>query len=726
MTDTHLKPFEQMQFHPMSEALVDILQTRTQNPSPNYFRVMVAYYFGVLSAQMRASISGWVGKGTIPINIYAINLSPSGTGKGHSVRTIEDDVINKFREVFLEHTFPVMAENNLETLALRKATRNGTAHEDELAKLRKEFNLLGALDFTFDGATTPAIKQMRQKLLMANAGACNLQVDEIGLNFQTILEPLTSYLELYDKGVIKDKLIKSTADNIRFERIEGVTPANCMLFGTPSKLLDGGAIETSFIQMLDTGYARRSFFGFTRKASKVLNADVDEVMAQMFDQTHDAYLTQIADQLRQLADVIHVNKVIQLERDNAKYLILYKMYCEQRASLLDENLESIKRAELDHRYFKVLKLAGAYAFIDGSPEITQQHLEYAMKLAEESGDAFALLLAPQRPYIKLAVHLAECCDTPKTLADLDTDLPYYRGSKSQKEEMITMATAWGYKNNIIIKKAYSENILFLHGETITETEIDKMNISYSQHPQYHYSSEQAPFSKLPQLLQLENFHWVNHPLLRGNTQEGIAKSEHCIKGFNLLCFEVQGSISLNTAKLLLNKYQAIYSTAHTDADTKNFRIILPLNYTLTLDETEYKEFYLDIANALPFSVNTQTASRAQDWNTQTGYIDSTSGELFDVLSYIPKTSKNEAREKRNKEQVKLDRLERWILNNNSSASTSELLQEQTIILNNAGVDFDKIRQIVTSFNEKLPYKISEADVVTLVVKTTMNLNNLPT
>ncbi|MFH3574969.1 DUF3987 domain-containing protein, partial [Acinetobacter baumannii] len=87
-------------------------------------------------------------------------------------------------ETFREHTFPILAQQNLETLSIRRATRNGTDPSDELEKLNKEFNSLGALMISFSEATSPAIKQMRQKLLMANAGACNLQVDEIGVNLQ--------------------------------------------------------------------------------------------------------------------------------------------------------------------------------------------------------------------------------------------------------------------------------------------------------------------------------------------------------------------------------------------------------------------------------------------------------------------------------------------------------------------------------------------------------------
>lgn len=36
-----------------------------------------------------------------------------------------------------------------------------------------------------------------------------------------------------------------------------------MMFGTPSKLFDGATTEQQLYAMLDTGYARRCFFGAT-------------------------------------------------------------------------------------------------------------------------------------------------------------------------------------------------------------------------------------------------------------------------------------------------------------------------------------------------------------------------------------------------------------------------------------------------------------------------------
>lgn len=712
-----LKPYTEMQFHPVSEKLVQILKTKTQNTNPLFFQVLVAYYFGLMAAQMRASISGWTGKGTIPINVYAFNLSPSGTGKGHSTSMMESEVIHQFLEVFTEHTFPVMAENNLDRLASKRALRNNTDAGDELEKIRKDFNSLGAFMPHFDSATSPAIKQMRQKLLMANSGSCNLQVDEIGANFSSSIEPLTTYLELFDKGLVKDKLVKSTTESIRFEKINGATPANMLLFGSPSKLLDGSTTEAQLMEMLEMGYARRCFFGFARKPSKVQNLTAEQVMAQLYDASNDSYLEQLAEKFGLLADMVNVNKILHLPESSALYLIEYKIECEKRGQLLNEN-ETIKRSELEHRYFKVLKLAGAYAFIDGSPEISQEHLENAIKLAEESGLAFGQLMTPERPYIKLARYLAQVRNEV-TLADLDEDLPTFRGSRTQKDEMITMATAWGYKNNIIIKKSFNDGIMFLHGEAIEETNLDKMILSYSADMTEGYRNDTAPFDKLSKLISLTDYHWLNHHLVDGDQSKGYRKEENCQTGFNLLVLDVDGSISLSTAKLLLRDYKALYYTTkrHTEAENR-FRILLPMNYTLKMDAKEYKEFFNNVMQGLPFEIDPSTSHRSKKWLTHAGHVEYTEGELFDVLPFIPKTSKNEERSRLLNDQQAMDNLERWIINNTGAGNRSDMLIRYALILVDAGFEFDPIRHKVLDLNSKLADKLDELEITSTILQTT--------
>lgn len=1032
------KPYKEMTYHPMSEKLVSILQAKAQNSNPLFFRVVTAFYLGLVAAHMRASIKGWVGKDNIPINVYSLALSPSGTGKGLSTTTIENEVLGQFKEVFLERTFPICSDMSLEQLAVKRANRSGTAMEDELAKVQKDFIGLGSLLFSFDSATSPAIKQMRQKLLMANCGAANLIVDECytpdvsvltengfvpfsnlskdvliaqfdttteslsfvkplryiekdysgqvanfksatgfdftvtpnhqlliyspyksdkgfiklkpsevstghfiqctgkhvvktnftltddlrlklavqadgcirpygnveialkkqrkidelnalierlgircnsykwangytvfsipketaesfnfskdlrdilpnlpcldfnscrdilselvkwdgsinaklsniqrftckhlhnveyvhaiavlagyrsklyanpkehyeggyyvswdvtgksksnlaylnkpskthdqyrtysnyegkvycvevptgaivirrngvvsingncGANLASSVEPLTTYLELYDKGLVKEKLTKSTSDNVRFEKLSGATPSNLLMFGTPSKVFDGGTTESLLFELLEMGYARRCFFGFAKASTKIKNQDAKVVMAQLFAQEHNSYLEHLADKFGMLADAVNINKVILLPEASIEYLIEYRMDCEARSEQLLETA-NLAKSELDHRYFKVLKLAGAYAFVDGSPEITIDHLEYAIKLAEDSGEAFNQLLTPERPYTKLAKYLAST-KADSTLADLDEDLPYFKGSKTNKEEMILMATAWGYKNNIIIKKIFTDGIMFLRGETIEQTDTSKMLLSYSGDMTTGYVNAKVPFEKLNKLFQLDDHHWINHQLIDGDTGNGYRDTRNCIAGTNLLVLDIDGTTNLSTAKLLLKGYKAWYYTTKRHTETEHrFRIVLPMNYTLKLDVNEYKEFINNVIQSLPFDVDTSCNQQAKKWLTHKGHIEYTEGDLFDVLPFIPKTSKNDERQALLQSQQSMDNLERWVLNNIAEGNRSNMLIRYSLILVDAGFGFDAIKTKVLDLNSKLPDKLDEVEILTTILKTT--------
>lgn len=710
-----LRPFDEMQYHPTAEKLVKILQTKTLNRNPLFFRVVVAYYFGLVASHMRTNIKGWAGRGTIPVNVYTLALSPSGSGKGHAVGLIEGEVINNFRNIFYDHTFPISAEQHCEQLAIKRANKNGTDVDEELIKLGKDFQNLGALLFTFDSASTPAIKQMRQKVLMANAGSINLQIDEIGANFSSSIEALTAYLELYDKGLIKDKLIKSSAENQRYDRIEGHTPANMMMFGTPSKLLDGAKIEEQLTEMLEMGYARRCLFAYTETANKETDISVDDMYEKLFNDDNDDTLEELSEHFGELADLSLLNQSLTIKPETVKYLLQYRLLCERKAQEYTES-QVIQRSELEHRYFKVLKLAGAYAFVDKETEISQRHVEYAIKLTEDSGKAFEELMTPQRPYVKLAKYLANA-NNEVTLADLDQDLPYFKGSISQKDTMINMATAWGYKNGVVVKKLYSDGVMFLHADAILETNLDELIMSATNNTDMTtgYENGKVGFDKLPKIFKAPGYHWLSHHLNKGYRNE-----ENAIPGFNLLVLDVDGSCQLSTAMMLLKDYKAIYYTTKRHTEEQNrFRVILPINYTLPLDSKDYKELYSNVIQDLPFLVDEQCGQRSKKWLTNpNAEVHVTEGELFDILPYIPKTTKNDERREKFKNQSDLDNLERWVLNNSGEGNRNNMLLRYAMILMDSGKSFNEIKDKTIALNEKMPDKLSEAELAKSVFHTT--------
>jgi len=705
-----MKPVEEMEYHQTSEQLVGILRDHTQREDSLFFRLLVGYYFSLAASQMRCSINS-PDRGAVPINMFALNLAPSGYGKTMGTNLMEEQVLHLFREQFLEDTFPLLAEANLPKLAIKRASKLGTDPDEELIRVQKEFASLGTVAFSFDSGTAPAVKQMRHMLLMANAGSMNLIMDEIGANLTANLEVFDSFIELYDKGLIKQKLIKNTKDSIRSEEIIGQTPTNLLMFGVPNRLLDGARTEQALITLLDQGYARRCFFGYVKSANRTKGRTAEQMYIDRTSTGNNDFIDLLSLRLAKLAHANNANRTLTISRDTCILLNEYQLYCEDLSEKLPEHQE-IQKREMSERNFKVLKLAGAYAFIDNSPCITDDHIYNAIKVAEESGEALVQILSRDKAWVKLAKYITSV-NADVTQADLAEDLPFYKGSVAYKNELISLAIAYGYKNNIIIKKTFSDGIEFFNGETLEETDLTQLILSYSSDIVSDYANETAPFEKLHKLFQLPDMHWVSHHLIGGYRNE-----ENAMPGFNMIVIDVDGDVHLSTVQLLLKKYTyLIYTTKrHTEIDNR-FRIVMPINYKLCLDAKDFKEFMSNIFQWLPFEVDTATNQRARKWLTNSGEHYYNHGELLDVLSFIPKTSKNEERKILLNSQQALDNLERWVINNIGDGNRNNMLLRYAMILIDAGFSFDNIRAKVMELNNKIPDKLDEMELINTIFVT---------
>lgn len=701
-----MKDLTTVEHNPISEKLVNILCEKTQSNCPEFFRVLVSYYFAKVAGSMRATIKTR-DRRNLPINLYAINLAPSGTGKGLSTNILEEEVISGFRDRFMEETFPEVAKKNLLRLATKRAIKYDEDEDTAIAKIEAEFDLAGNLAFSFDSATTAAVKQMRHKLLMANAGAVNMEIDEIGSNLLANGDVLTAFLELFDVGKIKQKLTKNTKENIRGEEIEGRTPTNMMLFGTPSKLMNGGKVEEEFYSMLETGYARRCLFGYAKSNNKQLDITADELLTRLTSNTTDDFIEDIHTQMYNLADIVNFNKEIDVSKDVTLIYLDYKLDCERRANKLMDH-DEIRKAELSHRYFKALKLAGTYAFIEDTHEITEEQMYSAIKLVEEAGESFTNLLTRERNYVKLAKYIASIPEGSEiTHVDLVEDLPFYKGSEAQKRELMTLAIAYGYKNNIIIRKHFTDGIEFLRGETLKPVDIDNLSLAWSNHEafDYHYEPE-VPFTELHTLTQADGLHWTTHKFLDGHRNK-----DNTIPGFNMIVIDIDDGFPMSSAALLMEKYNFLMYTTkrHTDA-VNRYRMVFPINYYLKLDGNEFKEFMDNFYEWLPFDVDTETNQRERKWLSHDGDYTYNEGESIDVLPFIPKTSKNEERKQQLLNTDSLNNLERWFVNNTGTGNRSNQLIKYAMMLVDNGLDIPKIRDLVLDLNNKLPDKMDEGEI----------------
>lgn len=698
--------------HPAIDEIVGVLCNKTQNTDRSFFNAEVAYFLGKIASNMRVTILT-KDRGEIPVNIYALALATSGYGKGHSVHIMENEFIMDFKKRFMNETMPTIADKNLWYLANERAARDSTDPQTEYDSLMKDYTRAGNYAFTFDSGSTPAVKQLRQKLLYANCGSINLQIDEIGSNLVGNVEVLNTFLELYDQGTVKQKLTKNTHESIRAEEMDGKTPTNALLFGTPIKLFDGGQTEDQFYSFLETGYARRCIFGLgfhNRKAYHTQTAA--EIYHNLIQPSNNTCVQKWSDLFFKLADPALFNWKLYVDDPVGILLLDYKISCEKAADLMADH-EEIKKAELSHRYFKALKLAGAYAFCDMSSEITMDHLKQAILLVEQSGEAFQSILSREKSYVKLAKYIA-ASETEVTHADLHEALPFYKTGVAARNEMITLASAWGIKKHIVIKKSYVDGIEFFSGETLKETNLNELIVSYSDHWAYNYNPEVAPFDQLHVLTQQQGMHWSNHHFKNNHRQE-----ENTKVGFNTVVLDVDGGVNLNTVHELLKGYKFMtYTTKRHTPGENRFRVILPINYILELDSEDYKEFMNNVMEWVPFKSDESANQRSKKWETFEGgsYHYNPEGETLDALKFIPKTSKNEHHKKSIQSLGSLDNLERWFAQQIATGNRNNQMLKYAMALVDSGMTFDQVTSCVKSFNSKInnPLDAAELDKTILV------------
>lgn len=699
--------------HPAIEEIVEVLCNKTQNTDRGFFRTEVAYFLGKMAACMRATIVT-KDRGELPVNIYALALASSGFGKGYSVNIMENEFIKGFKKRFMEETLPTVADKHLWDIANERALRNGSDQQEEKEKVDAEFKRAGAYTFTFDSGTAPAVKQLRHKLMMAECGSINLQMDEIGSNLLANVEVLNLFLELYDQGLVKQKLTKNTADNTRGEELDGKTPTNMLLFGTPGKLFDGSQTEDQFYSFLETGYARRCIFGHGSQTRKAFNTmDPVEIYNRLLQPSNNLTVNKWANLFHQLADPSVFGWKVVVEDVVAVKLLEYRIACERAADKMADH-EEIRKAELSHRYFKALKLAGAFAFIDQSLEITADHLMSAILLVEESGFAFQTILNREKTYVKLAKYIA-AVDTDVTHADLNEALPFYKSGNAARNEMMTLATAWGYKKHIIIKKSFIDGIEFFRGETLTETNLDELILSYSDHWAYNYLNEKVAFDQLSILTQAPGMHWANHHFKNGHRAE-----ENTVAGFNMLVLDVDGGSSLSAVHELMRDYKFMtYTTKRHTPDHNRFRMILPINYILEFDGDEYKEFMENVMGWLPFKIDEAANQRSRKWESfdAGSFHYHMDGETLDALAFIPKTSKNEAYKQQFQQVQSLDNLERWFAQRILTGNRNNQLLRYALTLVDSGMSLLEVGKQIHAFNAKLNTALPESEIDSTIMVT---------
>lgn len=697
------------------EAIVNTICCRTDNEDKAFFRPVVAYFLSKVASNMRATLVTQ-DMGTLPINNYSICLGPSGYGKGHSINIIEDEFLSGFKNRFMNEVMPKIVKQNIDDRADNIAALQDADPTTVSEFLQASYKRAGEFVFNFDSGTIPAIKQLRNKLILGGVGALSSEQDELGSNLASNTDLLTLFLELYDLGKVKQKLIKNTAENQRDMDLEGRVPTNLLMFGTPAKLFDGDEVEKRFFELLDTGYARRCLFGFGTKirSDEYFNKSPEEHFNNKIKHSSNDLIKSIYNKLASLADESFYNQKIIVPKEVSYRLISYRLDCERTAASLQTH-EFIKRAELEHRYFKTIKLAGVFSFIEKHTTMTIEDLEQAILLVEECGKSFSKFLNREPNYVRLAKFIASN-KTEVTNADINEALPWY-STQAKRKELLLMARAWGYKHNILIKQEDRDGVEFFSGSMLELTDLNNLTFSYSTKLADDYETSHIKFANMDKFFIGKKdrcYNWCNHSF-----KDNHRERKNVQKGFNLIVLDIDTGFKIaNFKELFKDITYFIHTTKRhlVDGKTERYRVIIPIKYKLDLSPENYKEFMTNILKWLPFDVDEHSCLPETKWSTyENSEFFSNTGELFDPLPFIPRTSRNDELKAQRASLKKLDNIQAWFCIRMKEGNRNNMLFRYGAMLLDAGKSFSEVEHLVYKLNDSIDLPLTKEEVESTII-----------
>lgn len=704
---------EQFPYHPLSERLVDLLCTRVQNQDRAFFRVEMAYYMCKMASNMHVHLRT-ITNNKLPINAFAIAFAESGYGKNYSQNIIEGELFSEFEDAFTNTTYLNKAKESITDLASTIANKTGEDPNEVEVELTNDLQSNGHFLYSFPSGTSPALKQMCKTINIAKCGAVSLEMDEMGSNLLANSELVGTFLELFDVGHTKEKLIKSTKDQKRTRPIKGATPANFFGFGTPIAVFDGSKVEEAFLTWLKTGYGRRSFFGYGDIALKNTNKrSRDEIYSALTNKAAQTEMEVLRGQFKSLADISNVGLEIYVGEDAEKFRMDYQELCTARAEAISE-YRPIERTEMAHRPVKALKLAAAYAFCDKLTEVTVDYMKYAIALTERSGDSLYRILNQPRSHIRLANFLADF-GTSVTEADLVEYLPFYSGSTAHKKDLINLAMSYGYKNALAITMYKEANVTFYKGAKLEETDLDKMVMSTSKQTADNYTNRTPPFKKLPKFFKdAPSANFCNHHFNDGDFGKGRRTRDTTLLGCNMIVLDVDNTAikPATLSKLLGDTNHIIYTTKQHTPKVPRYRLILPLSHKVVLEEDQYRTLCKNIVYWLPIDADIPAIQRERKYRNYFGskVYSNVNGENINVMPYYPNTQQSEELENTKGALISVSGMKRWVIRTATEGNRNQTLYRYAAFLFEQKVSEDKIIESLNDVNKLLADPISQKEI----------------
>ena len=541
------------------------------------------------ASQFRKNIKHW-NDSIIPINSIMFCVAKSGASKDSSVKAARKCFESGYKQIN-----EIRNQNAIE-MAIEKARENGSdaphlfaAYKDYLVAPNPLFIAI---------STTEGFIQHLNDLSNDTIGAGFIFSGEIGAELASnmnLVENIKVLAELYDEGTKEVKVLKSRENQSR--EVKNL-PVSALFIGSQDNLLYDDVIKRKFKTEFTSKLARRSFFIFVNEemipTSFNTIAEMVREERKLEDKAKKArieveeYINDLTEQLIETSD-----KPITVSEEARNLFTLYKRYNEEIASTIDNQYPMAKLTRT-HLQWKALKLAGAFAVMEGCEEISEEHYKGAIEFLEminKDISEFEKELVKE-PYELFADYVRLYANNGEYSISLHN---------LRKSGFIPMKgqSATSLKELIKLVSSYDENGVYtLSNDTVYFQELEKTeSILLSYIPcngtkqarmkkcNDGYICEEITFPDLEQMLQ-DDFAYTPFKF-----KNGVRGRDNIESGCKWIILDVDSSeITDDEAHILLSDINH-FIVRTSDPNNKNkFRVLIELESEINVLDTQWKQF----------------------------------------------------------------------------------------------------------------------------------------
>ncbi len=664
---------------------------------PEKIVIQAVHYALAMACSLRRMVLTGLAEDEVPINYYGITFANSGRGKDLSV------------SIAMRLIEPIVELYNKKLVSKIVLIQDAT-----IPSLENK------------GGSESGLIQDRVTLDTLGLGSTNVRVEELvavikSPNFEETLNVLT---ESWQEGKNTPRTFRSYVT----PKIKCV-PCNCLLYSSPEGFrIEGNRQFESFVDNLSNGLARRSYVVFDESDVEIEEEPTLESLRQ-----HNRDLKESTKLIKSLSEYLfetinRPNNVIVVSDEAELELKKYDTRNKNRVATNPLYKNAVK-AEILSRSYKIRRLAGMYAVIDGSDTVSEENIHDAIEWVEMLNKDLIIALNAETPSEKIYDYLSK---VGKYSSQTDICKHYKMSARAFKESIDEVYTV-AYDNGSVLQtkifdtegRVTKYNIVL--GRT---TESDRMICSVGNNFD-DFEKVEIGFRQLPALTKGE--YGANYSA--GIFLNGKRCIENYIKRQNLIIYDIDDYTSIEDTKIYLSEYRGFISTTKTHNKEKNgkvrerFRVVLVSKFEFNLDVDEYRDTMINFAMFHNLEVDTNAVEPARLYfgNPDAEIIKLEGDKLVDLRAYMPDTREVEKIERaidyteaQYKGGENPNGFDKFFLQQTAVGNRNDnLLKYGVALIDKKGFDLESAKAKVLALNAMLPEPLTEREIERTMFKTMM-------